>query len=72
VRAEIQNILRYETVAFEEKYLGLPVPEGRMNKVKFQPLKSKFMKRASDWVEKYMSDGEGCSAIFASLCYGHF
>jgi hypothetical protein len=43
-------------VAFEEKYLGLPVPKGRMNKVKFQPLKSKFMKRASDWVKKYMTD----------------
>jgi hypothetical protein len=26
VQAEIQDILRYETVAFEEKYLGLPVP----------------------------------------------
>jgi hypothetical protein len=55
VQAEIQDILRYETVAFEEKYLGLPVPEGRMKKGKFQPLKSKFTKRASDWVEKYMT-----------------
>jgi hypothetical protein len=55
VQAEIQDILRYETVAFEEKYLGLPVPEGRMKKGKFQPLKSKFIKRASDWVEKYMT-----------------
>lgn len=54
VQSEIQEILKYETVTFEEKYLGLPVPEGRMKKGKFQPPKSKFVKRASDWVEKYM------------------
>jgi hypothetical protein len=31
-QVEIKNILQYDTVCFEEKYLGLPVPEGRMKK----------------------------------------
>jgi hypothetical protein len=53
----VQDVLKYETQCFEEKYLGLPVPEGRMKNGKFQPVKSKFAKRASDWVEKYMSSG---------------
>jgi hypothetical protein len=42
-------------VALEEKYLGLSVPKGRMDRGKFQPLKSKFMKQASDCVDKYMN-----------------
>jgi hypothetical protein len=31
----MQGILKYETQCFEEKYLGLPVPEGRMKNGKF-------------------------------------
>jgi hypothetical protein len=54
---EIKGILKYETTCFEEKYLGLPVPEGRMSKGKFKPTKGKFSKHASDWSEKYMSSG---------------
>ena len=42
---------------FEEKYLGLPVPDGRMSKGKFKSTKGKFTKHASDWSEKYMSSG---------------
>jgi hypothetical protein len=30
VQAEIKDILQYDTTCFEEKYLGLPVPEGRL------------------------------------------
>jgi hypothetical protein len=55
VEVEIKHIFKYETICFEEKYLGLPVPEGKMKSGKFQPIKGKFAKRASNWAEKYMS-----------------
>jgi ribonuclease HI len=57
VQAEIKQILRYDTESFEEKYLGLPIPEGQMRKGKFRSLKERFQKRLSDWVEKYLSSG---------------
>ena len=43
--------------SFEEKYLGLPVPEGRMVNGKFKSLKERFSKRVNDWSEKYLSSG---------------
>jgi ribonuclease HI len=55
VQQDIKNILQYETVSFEEKYLGLPIPEGCMRSGKFKPTKERFRKRATDWAEKYMS-----------------
>ena len=57
IQAEIKEILKYDTSCFEEKYLGLPVPDGRMSKGKFKSTKGKFTKHASDWSEKYMSSG---------------
>lgn len=57
VQAEIKQILKYETTCFKEKYLGLPVPEGRLTKGKFKSTKGKFTKHASDWSERYMSSG---------------
>jgi hypothetical protein len=56
-QAAIKLILQYKTKSFEEKYLGLPVPEGQMKKGKFQTLKERFLKRLSDWIEKYLSSG---------------
>jgi hypothetical protein len=56
-QSEIQGILNYDTHCFEEKYLGLPVPKGRMKKGKFKSTKGRFSKHASDWSEKYMSSG---------------
>ena len=56
-KAKIKDILLYETECFEEKYLGLPVPDGCLHKGKFKPIKEKFRKRANDWAEKYMSAG---------------
>jgi len=38
--------------SFEEKYLGLPVPEGRMVNGKFKSLKERLSKRVNDWSEK--------------------
>lgn len=48
------NVVR---AGFEERYLGLPVPEGRMKNDRFQSLKDKYAKCLTDWLEKYMSAG---------------
>ena len=50
-------ILNITAEGFEDKYLGLPVPEGRMKVGKFQSTKDKVLKRSSDWIEKYASSG---------------
>jgi hypothetical protein len=55
VGMEIAKILDIPSVSFDEKYLGLPVPEGRMKNGKFQCIKGRFGKRFSDWIEKYAS-----------------
>jgi hypothetical protein len=55
IQGEIKDILKYETICFEEKYLGLPVPEGKLKKGRLRSTKEKFAKRANDWCEKYMS-----------------
>ena len=52
---EVKNILGVAQEVFEPKYLGLPVPEGRMNKGKLEPLQAKLSKRLVDWSERYMS-----------------
>ena len=53
----IMVILKITVEGFEDKYLGLPVPEGRMKAGMFQYTKDKFLKRLSDWIEKYASCG---------------
>ena len=54
---EITNCLGIQKTCFEEKYLGLPVPEGRMKAERFQPTKERLAKRMIGWSEKYMSSG---------------
>ena len=54
---EITNCLGVQNTSFEEKYLGLPVPEGRMKAERFQPTKERLAKRMIGWSEKYMSSG---------------
>jgi hypothetical protein len=53
----VATILAIQSVGFEEKYLGLPVPDGRMKDGKFQPVKEKLKKKFSDYAEKYASSG---------------
>ena len=50
-------ILNIIVEGFEDKYLGLPVPQGRMKAGKFQSTKGKVLKILSDWIEKYASSG---------------
>jgi hypothetical protein len=51
----VAQVLNIENTSFDDKYLGLPIPEGRMKNDKFQPSKEKLKKKCSDWSEKYMS-----------------
>jgi hypothetical protein len=41
----------------DKKYLGLPTPEGRMNKDKFSSTKERLIKRFTNWAERDMSTG---------------
>lgn len=54
---DVRRILEIERVDFEDKYLGLPTPEGRMKKGRFQPYKDRLGKRVNNWAEKYSSMG---------------
>jgi hypothetical protein len=42
---DIKALLKYDTPCFEDKYLGLPVPEGRLKKGKLQSTKDRFSKK---------------------------
>lgn len=52
VQAEIRSTLQIVGNGFEDKYLGFPTPEGRMNKGKFQSLQEKIWKRIIMWGRK--------------------
>jgi hypothetical protein len=54
---EIKSILNVASSTFEEKYLGLPTPEGRMKGDHFQPIMKRFSKRLTRWAEKFSSHG---------------
>jgi hypothetical protein len=43
------RVLNVSCTTREEKYLGLPTPEGRMNKDKFKSTKEHLVKRLPNW-----------------------
>ena len=47
-----------EHSSFEEIYLGMPTPDGRMKVDRFQPIKERYRKRLTDYAEKYMAMAE--------------
>jgi hypothetical protein len=49
VQDEVRQILNIQREQFEDKYLGLPTPEGRMNRGRFQNLQAKLSKRIMLW-----------------------
>ena len=49
VQERIQSVLHVNVLSFEDKYLGLPTPDGRMSRGKFQNLQSKLLKRIIAW-----------------------
>jgi hypothetical protein len=48
-QTSIRSLLHVEHHEFEEKYLGLPTPDGRMHKGKFENLQSQLCKRLIEW-----------------------
>ena len=55
VQENVKQQLQIMKDQFEEKYLGLPTPEGRMHKGRFQNLQVKLMKRICIWGDGYMA-----------------
>jgi hypothetical protein len=51
------EIRQIQTVTNEEKYLGLPTPQGHMGKGTFKSTKERLSKKFSSWVERHMSSG---------------
>jgi hypothetical protein len=45
----VLTIISVEKDAFEDKYLGLPTPEGRMVKENFDNLQAMLLKRILEW-----------------------
>ena len=54
---EVKGILEISWEVFEPKYLGLPVPEGRMHKGNFETIQERLIKKLIDWSEQYTSSG---------------
>jgi hypothetical protein len=52
---QVRTILGVERVDFDEKYLGLPTPLGRVKRGMFQPLEARFFKRMTAWRKKDLS-----------------
>ena len=57
VADEVESILEVTQQVFEPKYLGLPVPEGRVHKGQFESLQERLRKRLIDWSEQFVSSG---------------
>ena len=49
VKEQVRVVLGVTSESFEEKYLGLPTPEGRMSKGRFQSLQMSMTKRLIQW-----------------------
>ena len=48
---EVKHIMDITSEAFEPKYLGLLVPEGRMHMGRFETTQERVKKRLVDWSE---------------------
>ena len=51
VSQEVKNVLEITQEVFEAKYLGLPVPEGRIHKGNFETIQERLWKKLIDWSE---------------------
>jgi hypothetical protein len=54
-QTKVKEILEVAATTLDEKYLGLPTPNGKMNKEKYKTIKERLAKRFTNWAEKYMS-----------------
>ena len=57
-KQEVVHTLQVQTVGFDDKYLGLPTPSGRMSKGKFQNLQEQLTKRILQWGEAASQGGK--------------
>jgi hypothetical protein len=55
IQQEIRSILCVEQQMFDAKYLGLPTPDGRMHKGRFQSLQSRLSKSLIEWGDSLQS-----------------
>jgi hypothetical protein len=55
---KVKEILNMSNITSEEKYLGLPTPEGRMNKDKFVTMKERLIKRLTNWERRICLQGQ--------------
>jgi hypothetical protein len=56
-KERVKEILRVAHIAEDEKYLGLPTPQGRLSKERFKTTKEWLAKRFACWAERFMSAG---------------
>jgi hypothetical protein len=54
-REAVKEVLYVQHEAFDAKYLGLPTPHGRMNKEKFESLKSSLAKSLMEWGDNHLT-----------------
>jgi hypothetical protein len=54
---KVMQILQVTNAKGDEKYLGLPTPEGRVRKGQFKSTKERLVKKFSSWAERCMSSG---------------
>jgi hypothetical protein len=55
VRDEVMAVLQLTTEAFDTKYLGLPTPDGKINKEKLQSIHAKLGKRLIGYEDNFMT-----------------
>jgi hypothetical protein len=55
IKEVVRQILNVTSSVFEEKYLGLPTPHGRMSRGKFQNLQAQLTKRLLMWGDGHLA-----------------
>lgn len=66
VQEQVREALNVTSLVFEEKYLGLPTPEGRMSKGRFQNLQASLTKRLIQWGDGFLAQ-PGREALIKSV-----
>jgi hypothetical protein len=51
----VKQVLGVERAEFDAKYLGLSMPDGRMQRGVFQSIEERYVKRVVDWKERTLS-----------------
>jgi hypothetical protein len=55
VQNDVRSTLNVSSLTFEEKYLGLPTPDGRMSKGKFHNIQAQLTKRLIMWGDGHLA-----------------